>query len=97
MEDAMTDPRFVDPHVKDPNLSRPARDENAGSIWGWIAGFAVIALIAFSIIAGWNNEKSNGKPMPISLGNCKVTEVGDSRGSIILNCQYNEYTYTTTK
>jgi hypothetical protein len=59
----MTDPRFTDPG-NDPLLRR---DENVDSTWGWIAGLAVLALIAFVLIAGWNsnpNTASNGPAVP---------------------------------
>ena len=53
----MTDPRFTDP---DPRLSDPVlrRDESAGGMWGWIAGVAVLLLIGFLIVAGWNNSST---------------------------------------
>ena len=52
----MTDPRFTDPHTSDPRLSDPVirRDESVGGMWGWIAGVAVLLLIGFLIVAGWN-------------------------------------------
>jgi hypothetical protein len=52
----MSDPRYTDPRYSDPVLRR---DESAGGVWGWIAGLAVLALIAFMIVAGWNNNGSN--------------------------------------
>jgi len=57
MEEAMTDPRFTDP---DPRLSDPVvrRDEATGGMWGWIAGVAVLVLIGFLVIAGWNNNRT---------------------------------------
>jgi hypothetical protein len=58
-EDAMTDPRFTDPRYSDP-LSDPVirRDERVGGMWGWIAGVAVLLLIGFLIVAGWNNNSN---------------------------------------
>lgn len=57
----MTDPRFTDPRLSDPVIRR---DESAaGGMWGWIAGVAVLLLIGFLIVAGWNNNSttaSNG-------------------------------------
>ena len=47
----MSDPRFTDPRLSDPVLRR---DEPIGGMWGWIAGIAVVALIAFLVIAGSN-------------------------------------------
>ena len=59
----MTDPRFTDPRRTDPLAndptivqSAPLRDARTGGIWGWVAGFAVVALIAFVVLAGWNNS-----------------------------------------
>jgi hypothetical protein len=65
----MSDPRFTDPRT-DPVLRR---DESVGEAWGWIAGLAVLALIAFVLIAGWNsnpNSASNAPsgPSPIATG-----------------------------
>jgi hypothetical protein len=57
----MTDPRN-DPREGDP-VTR--RSESAGGMWGWIAGIAVLALIAIILIAGWNspnNTASNPSP-----------------------------------
>lgn len=54
-EDAMTDPRFTDPRLSDPVIRR---DEGAGGMWGWIAGVAVLVLIGFLIIAGWNSNST---------------------------------------
>jgi hypothetical protein len=52
----MTDPRFTD----DPRLSDPVvrRDESVGGTWGWIAGVAVLLLIGFLIVAGWNSNSN---------------------------------------
>lgn len=52
----MTDPRFNDPRLDDPVVRR---EESRTGMWGWIAGIAVLALIAFVLVAGWNN---NGSP-----------------------------------
>lgn len=49
----MTDPRFSDRRVNDPVVRR---DAGSTGMWGWIAGVAVLALIAFVLIAGWNNS-----------------------------------------
>lgn len=52
----MTDPRFTDPRLSDPVIRR---DESAaGGMWGWIAGVAVLLLIGFLIVAGWNNNST---------------------------------------
>jgi hypothetical protein len=63
----MSDPRFTDPRLSDPVLRR---DEGVGGTWGWIAGLAVLALIAFLMIAGWNsnpNTANNSSP-PATTG-----------------------------
>lgn len=49
----MTDPRYSDQH--DPVLSR---DQTDSGVWGWVAGLAILALIAFVVIAGWNSDKN---------------------------------------
>lgn len=57
----MSDPRFTDPRFNDPRSNDPVlrRSESVGGVWGWIAGLAVVALIAFIVIAGWNNGASH--------------------------------------
>lgn len=59
----MTDPRFTDQRLNDPVIRR---DEAVGGMWGWIAGVAVVLLIGFLIIAGWNtsNTASSGSSTP---------------------------------
>ncbi len=57
----MTDPRYTDPRQTDPVL---ARDESAGGVWGWVAGLAILALIAFVVIAGWNSERNTANNGP---------------------------------
>ena len=51
----MTDPRYIDPRLNDPALRS---DESIGGMWTWIAGLAVLALIAFVIIAGGNSNSN---------------------------------------
>lgn len=53
----MSDPRFTDPRYDTPPLSDPVvrRPDNSGSMWGWLAGIAVLALIGFILVAGWNS------------------------------------------
>jgi hypothetical protein len=57
----MTDPRFNDPRYIDPRYSDPVlcRDETNGGAGGSIAGIAIIAVIAFGIIVGWNGNKNS--------------------------------------
>ncbi len=57
----MSDPRFTDPRSRnpivgptDPLLRDPAEPERTGgALWGWIAGIAVLILIAFILVGGW--------------------------------------------
>ncbi len=68
----MTDPRNTDPRL-DPtpgsNLNDPAR--GGGSMWGWIAGIAVVVLIAFIVAAFWN-----GQPRTASVTPTETTGMG---------------------
>jgi hypothetical protein len=76
----MTNPRYTDPRYSDPQLSNPVlrRDESPNGAWGWIAGLAVLALIAFVVIAGWNNSgtntASNNAP-PMTTGSTPMRNV----------------------
>ncbi len=58
----MTDPRYTDPRLSDPVLRHD--DERMGGIWAWIAGLAVLALIAFVVVAGWNSERDTASTNP---------------------------------
>jgi hypothetical protein len=67
----MSDPRYTDPRTTDPRLNDPVlrQDEPGSAMWGWVAGLAVLALIAFVVVAGWNsNTASNNSPPPITTG-----------------------------
>lgn len=57
----MTDPRYTDPRNQDPLIvsNTSLRSEGGGGVWGWLAGLAVLALIAFAIVAGWNSGTTN--------------------------------------
>ena len=48
----MSDPRY-DPRLSDPVMRRP---DSVGGMWSWIAGVAVLVLIAIILIAGWNSN-----------------------------------------
>ncbi len=50
----MSDPRF-DQRLSDPVERRP---DTSGGMWGWIAGIAVVVLIAIILIAGWNSNSN---------------------------------------
>jgi hypothetical protein len=52
----MTDPRYTDPRLSDPVLRR---DESVSGVWSWIAGLAVLALVAFVAIASWNSDRNS--------------------------------------
>ena len=63
----MSDPRYTDPRLSDPvlrhtdpRLSDPVlrRDETIGGPWSWVAGIAVIALVAFLVIIGANSNSN---------------------------------------
>jgi hypothetical protein len=51
----MSDPRYTDPRLSDPVLRH---QEAVGGKYGWIAGIAVLLLIAFLIIAGVSGNKN---------------------------------------
>ena len=59
----MSDPRYTDPRLSDPVIRR---DQSVGGVWGWIAGLAVVALIAFVVIAGWNSNGTTASNSPNS-------------------------------
>ncbi len=56
----MSDPRY-DQRLSDP-VSR--RSDNVGGMWGWIAGIAVLVLIAIILIAGWNSPTNTAAVAP---------------------------------
>lgn len=57
----MSDPSFTDPPHSDQGLNDRVRrrDSPNRSLWGWIAGIAVLALIVFAVIAGSNTSTNN--------------------------------------
>ena len=76
----MSDPRYTDPRLSDPVLRR---DESAGGMWGWIAGVAVLLLIGFLLVAGWNsnsNTASNGSA-PVTTGSSAPRAPASTTGS----------------
>ena len=82
----MTDPRFTDPRYNDPRLSDPVlrRDDSAaGGMWGWIAGVAVLLLIGFLIIAGWNNNPNTASSgsSPTATGSAPMSSTPSTTGS----------------
>jgi hypothetical protein len=57
----MTDPRN-DPRPSGRVTRRP---DSVGGMWGWVAGIAVLALIAIILIAGWNSDRDTASiPLP---------------------------------
>ena len=57
----MTDPRNTDPRLNDPVLRD---DTNLGGVWSWIAGLAIVVLIAFVVVAGWNSDRQAANSDP---------------------------------
>jgi hypothetical protein len=79
----MSDPRLTDPKWNDPvdpRLNDPVlrRDTNGDGAWGWIAGVAVLLLIGFILVAGWNssgdNTAANNQP-PVTTGSTPMRNV----------------------
>jgi hypothetical protein len=64
----MSDPRWSDPRYTDPPIDPVLRrNESVGGVWGWIAGLAVLALIAFMIVAGWNGNSNTANDTTPSI------------------------------
>jgi hypothetical protein len=82
MRIAMSDPRYTDPRLSDPVLRR---DEGVGGTWGWIAGLAVLALVAFLVIAGWNSNPNtandNSPPATTGTATRNISPPGSTTGS----------------
>jgi hypothetical protein len=71
----MTDPRFTDPRLSDPVLRS---DDSVAGMWGWVAGLAVLALVAFIVIAGWtgNSETAGNSTMaPTTTSSAPIRNV----------------------
>jgi hypothetical protein len=60
----MSDPLYTKPRYSESQFSEPVgrRSDSVGGTWGWVAGIAVIVLIALFLIAGShgiNNTTAN--------------------------------------
>ena len=77
------DPRFTSPEQRmreerlDPTLDPIERERSGGAVWGWVAGIAVLVLIAFVLIGGWggggNNIASNNRTPASTTGSAPST------------------------
>ena len=68
----MTDPRNTDPRYDDPYPGSNLSDRSgAGSTWAWIAGIAIVILVAFIVAAAWN-----GNPRTASTAPTETTGMG---------------------
>ncbi len=87
----MTDPRYPDATPNRPRPNEPGthhsilnnadtRAGNPNGVWGWVAGLAAVALIAFIIIAGFSGTATNTadnatSTAPVTTGNAPVRSV----------------------
>jgi hypothetical protein len=80
----MTDPRYTDPRLNDPRLNDPpAVRERGGAVWGWIAGIAVVVLIAFVLIGGWSgsgNHQTASNPAATTTGSAPMSTTAPHPG-----------------
>jgi hypothetical protein len=59
-ETVMTDPRN-EPRLSDPV---PRRPDSFGGVWSWIAGIAVLVLVAIILVAGWHGDRTTAGNAP---------------------------------
>lgn len=76
----MSDPRYTDPN-HDSQFSDPVlrRNQSVDRMWGWIAGIAVVVLIGFILIAGWNSNP-NTASIPSAAPPGSTTGMGSPMG-----------------
>ena len=60
----MTDPRDTNPRYDDPPNSNLSSERGSRAMWGWIAGIAVVILVAFILAAGWNGDTNTASNPP---------------------------------
>jgi|SwirhisoilCB2_FD_contig_61_1631914_length_582_multi_2_in_0_out_0_2 hypothetical protein len=86
------DPRFTSPEQRmreerlDPTLDPIERERSGGAVWGWVAGIAVLVLIAFVLIGGWggggsNNTASNNRTPATTTGSAPSAPAPATTGS----------------
>ena len=73
----MSDPRY-DPRLSDPVMRRP---DSVGGMWSWIAGVAVLVLIAIILIAGWNSNTRTATNGPAATTGSATARLASSRTS----------------
>ena len=76
----MSDPRYTDPRLSDPVLRR---DLAIRGTWAWIAGIAMLVLIAFVVIASWhgNSNIANNNAAPVTGGATRQVNPPSTTGS----------------
>lgn len=83
----MSDPLNTDPRDSYSKFSDSVgrRENNVAGTWGWIAGIAVIALIAIFLIAGGrgvsDNTASNAPPATTTTGSATPRNVTPGPGT----------------
>ncbi len=73
----MSDPRY-EQRLSDPVERRP---DTSGGMWGWIAGIAVVVLIAIILIAGWNSNRNTASNAPSATTGSATTSPPSTTGS----------------